>query len=787
MFRWLFVCLLLAIGAFALVAFLSGKKWDEVLPTWVTGIIAPSTNPTTPEDQGDTPHATVPQPDRVNTPEAEQERIVVAGTLNGAQPVIISGGRILMWEQQEVASRSEGRILFLGVEVTDPLVAVPENKLLLVDRFYLAVKCNRGEEGAEQIDKEAAAYRITEPVLGSLAALKKPLPKEALAKLATLKTVELYPYAELIKGLYTVLGEKDYARYRNLIVDHAESNKDQHYREWQERDELKADSVIVLQRRMRVRRLEEDNVVEKGQILAMINPEAAVADLRVQVAELKAATAEAESTERMEKITGELYRRYAKSDAISVSEKLKAESEWRRAEGDRDKARASILSAQAKLMKAAVALRFQEVHAMQSGRVTHIYKNPGDSVKASEPLVQLRNPRYLQVESVLALQDAWKLTEGMEVVVEAARPEAPRPPQAGHLKPVTCITVSKGPKPEIISGDEDQLLRGWDLATGAPRWTLPLHSVPRSVACTGKPAEDNLLLVGDNAGVGRIYDLNPDKAKQRPKILADAHKGPINCVAFSATGKICATGGEDQWVYLWDTASGTKLNGWKAHRYPVTSLQFTASEGAKESDRLFTVGADPSVIVWDVTDPKTGAPVRKVTFDARSGDVAQLGVTPDGKRLLLDQGRNIQVLSVDTRLPEGTLVNPAGTLSFSTMALFSPDGTRILTNGNAPGRLQLWRAPPGRPAEIRQLIWGDGVVTCGAFAEDGTIVAGTSDHKVLVWPRPEDLKPVKGKLTMVERMLDTRSQDVRVRAQVENEDGQLIPGGTATIEVPPQP
>ena len=53
---------------------------------------------------------------------------------------------------------------------------------------------------------------------------------------------------------------------------------------------------------------------------------------------------------------------------------------------------------------------------------------------------------------------------------------------------------------------------------------------------------------------------------------------------------------------------------------------------------------------------------------------------------------------------EGRLRNQPGSASFSTMALFAPDGKTILTNNNSESRLQLWRTPPALSRAIEVLL-----------------------------------------------------------------------------------
>src|SRR5262249_16206413 len=150
----------------------------------------------------------------------------------------------------------------------------------------------------------------------------------------------------------------------------------------------------------------------------------------------------------------------------------------------------------------------------------------------------------------------------------------------------------------------------------------------------------------------------------------------------------------------------------KFHRGPVTSVQFASAT------RLVSAGRDNRLAVWDVEE---GKPPRRLrpNFDGRGGDVAQIGVSPDGKTVLFDQGQQLRILSLDDGQLEGTLQNPSEVMNFSTMALFSPDGKTILTNVSASGgKLQLWRTPSGqaRASELRQFVWANGPATCGAFS-----------------------------------------------------------------------
>jgi WD40 repeat protein len=340
--------------------------------------------------------------------------------------------------------------------------------------------------------------------------------------------------------------------------------------------------------------------------------------------------------------------------------------------------------------------------------------------------------------------------------------------------------VSKGHESQVISGSEDNTLRGWS-AAGDPRWDLQMSAAPRALACSPEAAPDNLLLVGDDAGVLHLLQLDDREAQARE--MTGGHTGRVNSVAFSPDGSLCASGGADHAVCLWETATGKLLyRVADPHRHEVTAVQFAGPA------KLVTAGLNGTMSVWDITDARRLT--EKFPIDGRSSDVTYPGVSPDGKRVLYNQGREMRLVSLENNQIEGQLTNPSDAQIFSDFALFAPDGKTILTNGSA-GRLQLWRVPRNlreHAAELRQFIWTTGAATCAAFSPDSTFaVTGTKDNRVLLWDMPSSKEVEKhlwGRLSLVERSVDTRSRQVRVWALVDNPDGQLIAGLPATLVVP---
>jgi hypothetical protein len=497
------------------------------------------------------------------------------------------------------------------------------------------------------------------------------------------------------------------------------NGKETAYRGVRETDRLEPGKVILTRPVHRVRKLREGDPVRRGQLLALVNPCKMLDDVAGRLVKLKGAEADRLAAHKKAAEYEARYRRQVRLNQLtpgSVSPEEVAAALLQRdtfAQEERAKA-ARVEECQHELSAGFTDLKRHEIRAAIDGTIKFIYKNSeGDAVKPLEAILQIQNPRRLRLEGLLDVQEALQLKPGLPVLVEASRPESPRLVLGGHLGAVTCVAVGKGSRSVIVSGSEDGTLRGWDAATGACLWVKGgLKSAVRAVACTPPGSRHNLALLGCADGTARLLDLDRADRRQGARGLGQCHRGSINGVAFSPDGQRCATCGDDRTIRLWETATGALLSCLSAaHRNDITSVRFISDS------RLLSAGRDNRLVVWDVEPGKPPVPVGP-DFEGRSGDVAQVGVSPDGQTVLFDQGRELSLLSLADKEIRGSLENPAVATSFSTLALFAPDGRTILTNGPAPGSLRLWRTPSGaaRASELRQLVWAKGAATCGAFA-----------------------------------------------------------------------
>jgi WD40 repeat protein len=729
MFRWIFVTVLLSASAVAAV-------W-MLVPYVHSNATSPGLESAAPEKKKPAldHHERAPFPQRpssVSKASRGQPEIYLYHNKQSdvmTEPVIIPDCPLVPFDKQEVASEKEGVLMFIGTEVQPGETVPPDKQLPEAQLGFLAIRV-----GDKPVEGEKCFQIRTDPT--------------------------------------------------------------NWYRRPRATDPLEPNKVFLLQEPRKVRKLQVGDRVERGQLLALVNPDKSKDEVSVNIAKLEgveesrwaAQTMRDEYKRRLDNYQG-INRQ--QGGAIPTDTMQETRIQWAKSYAEERVKKKEIVEAQRKLNASVTDLIKHEIHAAIPGVVKAIYKNhQGDAVKPLESILRIEDPTRLRVEGRLELQEALKLKKGMTAIVEASRPEAPRLVLSGHLGTVNCVAVSKGKRPVIVSGGEDQTLRGWDSVTGEKLWAVwQLHSAVRSVACSPPGSKRNLACFGCGDGSVRLIDLDSPQ-KENPHETSERHRGPVLGVAFSPDGEVIATCGDDRLIRLWNAATGDMLSILASgHAAPITSVQFASTKD--KPLRLVSAGKDKRLTVWNVENVNRPY-ITSPRFDGRGGEVAILGVSPDGKTVLFDQGKELRILRLDeSKLPVGTLQDFSAPMNFSTMALFSPDGKTILTNRSMAGKLQLWRTPvtQARGSELRQFVWMKGAATCGSFApEDSSFaVTGTQDHKVLVWSMPskEEIDSrLEAPLTLVEPYLDTQNRDVRVWAELVAPEW-LIPGMRATMVVLP--
>uniref|UniRef100_A0A1I8A374 Small ribosomal subunit protein RACK1 n=1 Tax=Steinernema glaseri TaxID=37863 RepID=A0A1I8A374_9BILA len=203
----------------------------------------------------------------------------------------------------------------------------------------------------------------------------------------------------------------------------------------------------------------------------------------------------------------------------------------------------------------------------------------------------------------------------------------------GHTKDVLSVTFS--PKNfQIISTSRDQTIKVWnalgickiksvgDLQTKHNDWVSCVRCMPDETT--------NGLQVITCGWDCRIKTWKLTSVNHQPMLDEHTgHTGYINTVAVSPDGSLCASGGRDGSVQLWDLERGTHLAEMVAGN--------VISQMAFAPNRYWLCAAvGTSVIVWNLENKEK---IDEIKVDGEEGKAAPQAISlawmPDGQRLIV--------------------------------------------------------------------------------------------------------------------------------------------------------
>jgi WD40 repeat protein len=212
------------------------------------------------------------------------------------------------------------------------------------------------------------------------------------------------------------------------------------------------------------------------------------------------------------------------------------------------------------------------------------------------------------------------------------------------------------------------------------------------------------------------------------------HTGAFTQLAFSSDRRRLASAGEDRTVRIWDTETGETLHVCAGHEDAVLAVGF--GPGGR---RLVSVAKDGTVKAWDAA---TGQPV--LTLDLHVVPITRVALSADSRRLAVstpEPENDICLWDVSTAaLGESAPVfanRLQGHKVEITGLAFSADGSR-LASASDDGTVKLWDVQTGHLALT--LRADSDVATAVAFSPDDRFLA-TAGPTIKVWeadiPSPE--------------------------------------------------
>lgn len=287
----------------------------------------------------------------------------------------------------------------------------------------------------------------------------------------------------------------------------------------------------------------------------------------------------------------------------------------------------------------------------------------------------------------------------------------------------------------LVTGSNDSILQVWNISTGEKILTLQIGDSNPITALAFSP-DGSRLAVGLQDSTVQI--LNSIDGKKNLTLKGETLTG----LDFSPDGSRLAMGGKNT-IQIGDTSNGTAVGRIDLGRFAnITHFAFRPDGvrmaigftpliwGGLIGEEAVTDAAPNTIRIWDTTN---GEEV-DVLF-GHTGSVRTAVFSPDGTRILTasDDGtaRIWDATSGQTlfSVPDAASLN-GHSVDLSDAAL-SPDGLRIATTA-ADRTVRIWEIASGQPLQVLSgLPSGENSV---AFSPDGTqVVTGSTDHNLRVW------------------------------------------------------
>lgn len=118
---------------------------------------------------------------------------------------------------------------------------------------------------------------------------------------------------------------------------------------------------------------------------------------------------------------------------------------------------------------------------------------------------------------------------------------------AGHTDEVSVVEFSPDGR-LLATGGKDGRIQFWDVATRTERGMIQGKT---AIRCLSFAPDSKSLAAGDDEGLLRIVNV---EAAKTSAVKTD-HAGTVFCVAFSRTGDVLASAGQDKQIRLWKKPS----------------------------------------------------------------------------------------------------------------------------------------------------------------------------------------------------------------------------------------
>jgi WD40 repeat protein/serine/threonine protein kinase len=326
----------------------------------------------------------------------------------------------------------------------------------------------------------------------------------------------------------------------------------------------------------------------------------------------------------------------------------------------------------------------------------------------------------------------------------------------------------------LVMTDRSGTLTAFDVARGAPRWSVKAHD-PGQPVLKFSASGDTLLTINRVVKRWRVSDgaleatLAPTTGSYedaeliddqlvvstsagtievRPRITPDrisrtlqVHRGSTNVLALSHDRRLLAAGSPDHTIALHDTRTWQRRATLVGHAGDIYELAFSPDD-----QRLASSSRDGSVRIWDASGR-----LERTLLAPTSGLVLSPRFDRDGKRLFTahEDGR-IRVWDVRTGARLATLAGHESTVG-SLAVVAAGD---LLVSGGWDGAVMLWDLDS--LTAITRWQHGGRLNMVGFTPDGASVVSASADRTVKLWPIDDGGPTLEDELAVIRREQDPR-------------------------------
>ena len=320
----------------------------------------------------------------------------------------------------------------------------------------------------------------------------------------------------------------------------------------------------------------------------------------------------------------------------------------------------------------------------------------------------------------------------------------------------------------------------WDIADpNNPAYLSTLQGDDESVYSMAVSADGKTLALGNSDTTIALWDISDPAAAVKSSIWS-GHSLPITSLAFSADGNTLASSSDDAKapIILWDISNRNvpkKTRTINGHTLTVTSLLFD-----QNNDILTSASRDGTVMLWDVSDPKTDLELGSIEFpedefttgmafqpnsnlltswssdgklaiwdisdladpiktETLDGPISSAVFSRDGKLMASSAEDNVVTLWDATDFANLSTIKTDG--DFVSSIALSTDGKTLVIIGEKITFSDI--TDPKKPAQLTSLSQSSNPITAATFNSDGKLMASIADKNIVLWDVSDPASPTR--------------------------------------------